>query len=135
MAGESTTGELNWLLDDLVARLGGTERAVVLSSDGLLIGRSNTLDTEDAEHLSALCSGLQSLARATGKQFDGGAVHQTMVEMEHGVLLVTEAGTGACLALLAAADADLGMLAYEMNLLVKQVGGVLSAHPRTADGS
>ena len=41
-------------------------------------------------------------------------------------LLVTAAGPGACLAVLADADADLGMVAYEMNLLVQQVGGRLS---------
>ena len=57
-------------------------------------------------------------------------MQQTVVELEDGYLVVTEAGAGACLALLASAYADLGMVAYEMNVIVQQVGGSLSASPR-----
>jgi predicted regulator of Ras-like GTPase activity (Roadblock/LC7/MglB family) len=121
---------LNWLLDDLVNRLAGAERAVVLSADGLLLGRSQQLQREDAEHLSAMSSAFRSLARSVGDQFGKGLVHQTVVELEYGFLVVTEAGEGACLALLASVTADLGMVAYEMNVLVQQVGTELSAAPR-----
>ncbi|MFI5609060.1 roadblock/LC7 domain-containing protein [Amycolatopsis sp. NPDC051903] len=122
--------ELDWLLDDLVKRVAGAERAVVLSSDGLLIGRTSNLSEEDGEHLSAVASAFQSLARGTGRHFGGGNVRQTMVEMDHAFLFVTAAGRGACLALLADADADMGLVAYEMNLMVKRVGAVLTAAPR-----
>ncbi|WP_326565634.1 roadblock/LC7 domain-containing protein [Amycolatopsis rhabdoformis] len=122
--------ELDWLLDDLVKRVAGAERAVVLSSDGLLIGRSGNLSEEDGEHLSAVASAFQSLARGTGRHFGGGNVRQTMVEMDHAFLFVIAAGRGACLALLASADADMGLVAYEMNLMVKRVGAVLTAAPR-----
>ena len=89
--------ELDWLLDDLVQRVAGADRAVVLSSDGLLIGRSGNLSEADAEHLSAVASAFQSLARGTGRHFGGGNVRQTI---------------------------------YEMNLMVKRVGAVLTAAPR-----
>jgi predicted regulator of Ras-like GTPase activity (Roadblock/LC7/MglB family) len=65
-----------------------------------------------------------------GSTFSKGAVRQTVVELEYGYLMVTEAGAGACLALLASGHADLGMMAYEMNVIVQQVGGSLSASPR-----
>jgi predicted regulator of Ras-like GTPase activity (Roadblock/LC7/MglB family) len=123
---------LDWLLDDLLGRLPGAERAIVLSTDGLLIGRSSSLLRDDAEHLSAVASGLQSLARGAGRHFDGGPVRQTIIEMERSFLIVTAAGLGACLAVLAEADADLGLLAYEMNLMVKRVGAYLSPKPRSA---
>lgn len=126
--------ELDWLLDDLVKRVAGADRAVVLSSDGLLIGRSGNLSEEDAEHLSAVASAFQSLARGTGRHFGGGNVRQTMVEMDHAFLFVTAAGRGACLALLAREDADMGLGAYEMNLMVKRVGQVLTSAPRTGAG-
>lgn len=129
-APEAKGYRLNWLLDDLVNRLAGAERAVVLSADGLLLGRSQRLEREDAEHLSAMASAFRSLARSVGDQFDKGLVHQTVVELEYGCLVVTEAGEGACLALLVSANADLGMVAYEMNVLVQQVGAELSAAPR-----
>ena len=122
--------ELNWLLNDLVRRLAGAENAVVLSGDGLLLGRSSALDRENAEHLAAMASAFQSLSRGVGTQFGKGGVQQTVVELEGGYLVVTEAGAGACLALLASARADLGMIAYELNVIVSQVGGALSASPR-----
>jgi predicted regulator of Ras-like GTPase activity (Roadblock/LC7/MglB family) len=126
----ANASELNWLLDDLVSRVVGAERAVVLSADGLLVGKSRELSREDGEHLSAMSSAFQSLARGVGRHFGGGQVRQTVVELEHSFLVVTAAGQGACLALLTSATADLGMVAYEMNLLVKQVGSVLIASPR-----
>jgi predicted regulator of Ras-like GTPase activity (Roadblock/LC7/MglB family) len=123
-------GSLDWLLDDLLRRLPAAQRAIVLSADGLLIGRSSNLAREDGDHLSAVASGLQSLARGAGRHFGGGAVRQTLVEMENAFLVVTAAGAGSCLAVLAEAEADLGLLAYEMNLLVKRVGTYLSTQPR-----
>lgn len=127
----ANTKALNWLLDDLVKRLVGAEQAVVLSADGLLMGRSETLDRESAEHLAAMSSSFRSLSRGVSTQFDKGPVQQTVVELEFGYLVVTEAGEGACLALLASVDADLGMVAYEMNVMVRQVGDAMSAGPRT----
>lgn len=128
--GAAGAGQLNWLLDDLVGRLAGAEQAVVLSADGLPLARSAALDREDAEHLAAMASAFQSLSRGVGAQFGKGAVQQTVVELEYGYLVVTEAGDGACLALLASLRADLGMVAYEMNVMVRQVGSSLSARPR-----
>ncbi|GAB2525630.1 roadblock/LC7 domain-containing protein [Nocardiopsis aegyptia] len=123
---------LDWLLDDLVDRVVGAAHAIVLSSDGLLLGGSRGLSSQDAEHLSAVASAFQSLARGTGRHFGGGEVRQTVVEMEHSYLFVTAAGTGACLAVLATEDADVGLVAYEMNLRVKRVGQFLTAAPRRA---
>lgn len=128
----STTGELNWLLDSLVGRVAQVRSAVVLSSDGLRIASSQGLGREDAEHLAAVAASFQSLARGAGRQFEGGAVRQTIVEMESAFLFVTAAGQGACLAVLAGSDADVGVIAYEMAMLVTRVGRHLSANPRTA---
>lgn len=123
-------GGLNWLLDELVRRLAGAEKAVAVSDDGLLLGRSASVDRESAEHLAAMASAFQSLSRGVGTTFSKGPVQQVVVELQHGYLLVTEGGEGACLALLSSADADLGMVAYEMNVIVQQVGSTLSAGPR-----
>ncbi|GLU48143.1 roadblock/LC7 domain-containing protein [Nocardiopsis ansamitocini] len=131
----NATGDLNWLLDDLADRVVGADHAVVLSADGLLIGRSRALSTEDAEHLSAVASAFQSLARGTGRQFGGGSVRQTVVEMEHAYLFVTAAGEGACLAVLASEAADVGLVAYEMNTRIKRVGQFLSSAPRFPETS
>jgi predicted regulator of Ras-like GTPase activity (Roadblock/LC7/MglB family) len=127
-----SAGELNWLLDSLVNQVTQVHQAVVLSSDGLLVGASTGLTRENAEHLSAVAASFQSLARSAGRQFGGGAVRQTIVEMDHAFLFVTAAGSGACLAVLAGSDADVGLIAYEMAMLVKRVGQHMSTLPRSA---
>jgi predicted regulator of Ras-like GTPase activity (Roadblock/LC7/MglB family) len=123
-------GELDWLLDDLVTRVAQVDKAVILSRDGLAIGASARLSREDAEHLSAVAAGIQSLARGVGQQFGGGRPRQTVVELESAFLFVTAAGEGSCLAVLAADGADAGLIAYEMAVLVKRVGEHLSVRTR-----
>lgn len=125
--------DLQWLLDDLIRRVVGIDRVVVLSTDGLLVARSTSLGPEDADHLSAVSSAFHSLARGAARQFDGGPVHQIVVEMDRSFLFVSAAGPGACLAVLASANADIGSIAYEMSLLVKRVGPVFSTGPRSTD--
>ncbi|WP_109524568.1 roadblock/LC7 domain-containing protein [Nocardia aurea] len=123
--------ELDWLLNGLVGRIPGAEHAVVLSADGLALASSSGLDREGAEHLAAMASALHSLGRGVGTRFGKGSLHQSVTELEHGFFVVTEAGHGACLALLAEIDTDLGLIAYQMNVMVSQVRDQLSASPRT----
>ncbi|MEU5581922.1 roadblock/LC7 domain-containing protein [Streptomyces huasconensis] len=124
-------GELNWLLDDLVQRVAGIRKALVLSGDGLPTGMSKNLTREDSEHLAAVASGFHSLAKGVGRHFEAGRVRQTVVELDDAFLFVTAAGDGSCLAVLAEADSDVGLVAYEMTLLVKRVGVHLGTAPRT----
>ncbi|MEU5437540.1 roadblock/LC7 domain-containing protein [Streptomyces sp. NPDC020719] len=123
-------GELDWLLDDLVVRVGEVRHAVVLSNDGLAVGASTGLGREDAEHLAAVASGFHSLAKGAGRHFHTGGVRQTMVEMDEGFLFVAAAGDGSCLAVLTALTSDIGLIAYEMARLVKRVGEHLHTPPR-----
>ncbi|GAA3649898.1 roadblock/LC7 domain-containing protein [Streptomyces iranensis] len=124
--------DLNWMLDDLVRRVPGTRHVLVLSADGLVIAHSRELVREDAEHMSAIASGVQSLAGGFGRRFSGGPVRQTIVELENLFLFVSGAGKGACLAILGGSEIDVGLVAYEMNLIVKRVGDYLAAAPRQA---
>ncbi|MCX4098006.1 roadblock/LC7 domain-containing protein [Nocardia sp. alder85J] len=126
----SNSGDLNWLLDDLVARLAGVRFAVVHSADGLVLGRCTSLSREDAEHFAAMSSTLYGLARSAGNRFDGGGVRQAVIELDRAVLFVTSAGKNACIALSAAATANVGMVAYEMNLTGARVGPHLGTGTR-----
>ncbi|WP_018348444.1 roadblock/LC7 domain-containing protein [Longispora albida] len=127
----SAVRDLTWLLDDLVDRVAHARQAVVLSADGLLIAASSGLEREDADHLSAVAAGFQSLARGAGRHFGGGSVRQTIIEMDSAFLFVTAAGHGACLAVLGTEDADIGLIAYEMAMLVARVGQYLATTSRT----
>jgi predicted regulator of Ras-like GTPase activity (Roadblock/LC7/MglB family) len=128
----SSTSAFNWLLNDLVDRVPSVQRAVVLSVDGLQMGASHGLTQEDAEHLSAVAAGFQGLARGAARHFGGGPVRQTIIEMESAFLFVSAAGRGACLAVLTDADADIGLVAYEMAMLVTRVGQNMASMPRNA---
>ena len=122
--------QLSCLLDDLGDRVEYFQRAVILSRDGLAVAASRDLSREDAEHLSALAAGVQSLARGAGEHFGVGEVRQTIIELDQAFLFVTAAGHGSCLAVLCSSSADAGLMAYEMAMLVKRAGPHLAAHPR-----
>ncbi|GAA3746406.1 roadblock/LC7 domain-containing protein [Salinactinospora qingdaonensis] len=131
MTSRSTApGELSWLLDDLLTRADGTHHAIVLSTDGLLMASSSQLERPAAEHLGAIASGLHSLASGASQQFEAGNIRQSIIEMDKAFLFVAAAGEGACLALVAEAECDVGLVAYEMNKVIQRVGQYLSAPPR-----
>jgi predicted regulator of Ras-like GTPase activity (Roadblock/LC7/MglB family) len=130
MAQTDTTGQLSWLLDNLVDQVEHVQQALILSRDGLVVAASRGLTSADSEHLSALAAGLQSLARGTGRHFHAGEVRQTIIEMESAFLFVIAAGQGTCLAVLTSADANVGLIAYEMAMLIRRMGKYLAAEPR-----
>ena len=132
MAQTDTTGQLSWLLDNLVDQVEHVQQALILSRDGLVVAASRGLTPEDSEHLSALAAGLQSLARGTGRHFGAGEVRQTIIEMESAFMFVMTAGPGTCLAVIASADVNLSVMAYEMAMLVRRMGAYLTAAPRPA---
>src|ERR1019366_5380746 len=75
-------------------------------------------------------SGLTSLTQGAARVFEGGAVTQTVVEMQRGLLIVMAISDGSSLAAVAAADCDMGLVAYEMALLVERVGSALTPEVR-----
>lgn len=131
--------DLGWLLDEMVKRVAGIQQAAVVSTDGMVVARSAQLSKDESDQLAAMACALQSLAKGVGQQFAKGRVRQLVVDLEQGFLLVTAAGENACLAVLTAAGVDLGLVAYEMNRIVQQVGPYLGTDQRgpgmaTADG-
>ena len=130
---KSSGEQLGWLLDKLVSQVANVRQALVLSRDGLVVAKSQNMSREQGEHLSALAAGVQSLARGAGQQVGGGEVRQTIIEMDSAFMFVMAAGQGTCLAVLASADANLGVMAYEMAMLVRRMGIYLTAAPRPAD--
>ena len=133
MAQTDTTGQLSWLLDNLVNQVEHVQQALILSRDGLVVAASRGLTSEDSEHLSALAAGIQSLARGTGRHFRAGEVRQTIIEMEFAFLFVIAAGKGTCLAVLTSAEPNVGLVAYEMAMLIRRMGKYLAAEPRFPD--
>nr|WP_198318738.1 roadblock/LC7 domain-containing protein [Pseudofrankia inefficax] len=124
--------ELDWLLENLLERTPGARHALVLSRDGLKLCRTAGLSVDQADQLSAIASGIQSLAHGASAEFgDGtGGVRQSMTEFHGGLLFIVEAGEGAHLAVIAAEEADAGVIGHNMNELVEQIGEYLSTPAR-----
>ncbi|RJQ82570.1 roadblock/LC7 domain-containing protein [Pseudonocardiaceae bacterium YIM PH 21723] len=123
-------GTFGWLITDFVRRVPGAAHAVVVSADGLLLASSRGLPRDRAEQLSAVSSGLVSLTKGAARCFEAGEVAQTVVEMERGYLFLMSISDGSCLAVLAAPNCDIGLVAYEMTLLVERVGQQLTPELR-----
>jgi uncharacterized protein len=120
-----------WLLTNFVDRVAGVSYAVVVSSDGLLLTSSAGLPRDRADQLAAVASGMSSLTRGAARVFGAGEVVQTIVEMRLGCMLLMAIADGSCLAVLASPDCDLGLVAYEMTLLVDRAGELLTPELRT----
>jgi predicted regulator of Ras-like GTPase activity (Roadblock/LC7/MglB family) len=88
------------------------------------------MSREQGDRLSALAAGVQSLARGAGQQVGGGEVRQIVIEMDSAFMFVMAAGQGTCLAVLASAEANVGVIAYEMAMLVRRLGVHLGTAPR-----
>jgi len=130
----SSVQDLNWLITNFVERVPAVAHAIVVSADGLPLAFSEGFPPDRADQLAAIASGLASLTQGAARVFQAGAVLQTVVEMEGGLLLVMAISNGSSLAVLAAADCDMGLVAYEMTLLVERVGRALTPEPRSGFG-
>src|SRR5579859_295494 len=122
--------DLNWLVTNFVERVPSVAHAIVVSSDGLPMAYSQGFPPERVDQLAAVTSGLTSLTQGASRVFEGGAVSQTVVEMQRGLLIVMAISDGSSLAVLAAADCDMGLVAYEMALMVERVGSALTPEMR-----
>lgn len=121
---------VNWLLTNFVDRVPGVSEAVVVSADGLPMAVSRGLDRDAADRFAAVASGLIGLAYGAAGRFGGGQVTQIIIEMEHAFLFVTGISDGSCLAVVADAHCDVGLVGYEMAVLVERCGAVLTPELR-----
>jgi len=122
----SEASDLNWLVGNLAKRTPGVAHAMVVSADGRPVAVSERLDRPKADQLAAIASGLASLTQGGARCIDGGLVTQTVVEMDRGLLLVMAISDGSCLTVLAGSPCDVGVVAYEMTMLVSRAGDVLT---------
>ncbi|MEM9036921.1 MAG: roadblock/LC7 domain-containing protein [Actinomycetota bacterium] len=118
--------KFDWLMSNFVHKTAGVVEAVGVSSDGLLIAMSEGLERASAEQLAAIVSGLVSLGHGASRCFDMNRLEQVVVEMDGGFLLVAAISDGSVLGVLSRRDCDLGLVGYEMTLLVERAGSLLT---------
>jgi hypothetical protein len=101
-----------------------------VSSDGLLIARSNTLDRGQSGRLCAIISGCASLAKAADSALGAGGVERVIIAMQRGFLFVSAIADGSCLGVVASRDCDVGSVVYQTTDLVARVGVLLTPQLR-----
>ena len=116
----------NWLLSNFVETTAGVTDAVAVSSDGLLMATSSSLERAGAEQLAAIIAGMTSLAESTARCFALGNLDQVIIAMQEGYLFVSSVSDGSSLGVVADRRCDVGLVGYQMQLLVQRAGAALS---------
>ena len=127
----SARGELNWLLEHLITTVDRVRQAVILSPDGLTMGNFARAEPGGGRPPGRPGGRRAEPGPGAGQRFAGGEVRQIIIEMDAALLFITAAVGGTCLAVLADPEADAGLIAYEMAMLVKRVGQHMVANPRS----
>ncbi len=115
-----------WLLDSYVRTVPRTRHALAVSADGLLMAMSTELDRTSGDQMAAIVAGLASLTRGSARHLRAGEVRQAIVEMDTAFLVLMSISDGSLLAVVAEADADIGLVGYEMAMLVTRAESTLT---------
>jgi predicted regulator of Ras-like GTPase activity (Roadblock/LC7/MglB family) len=121
---EATT--FGWLLDNFVRTVPGSRHTLVVSADGLLMAMSEKLDRTSGDQLAAIVSGMSSLTRGAARQLGGGNVRQAIIEMDNGFLFLMNISNGSVLSVVAESNCDVGLIGYEMAMLVSRTEATLT---------
>jgi predicted regulator of Ras-like GTPase activity (Roadblock/LC7/MglB family) len=116
----------SWLLGNFVKSVPGVRHTLVVSADGLLMAMSDQVDRTQGDQLAAIVSGLSSLTRGAARQLAAGQVRQAIVEMDELFLFTTSISDGSVLAVVAEATCDVGLVGYEMTLLVTRAEATMT---------
>jgi len=116
----------SWLLGNFVKSVPGVQHTLVVSADGLLMAMSDGVERTQGDQMAAIVSGLSSLTRGAARQLGGGEVRQAIVEMNHMFLFTTSISDGSVLAVVADATCDVGLVGYEMTLLVTRAEATMT---------
>lgn len=149
----TTSGQrdnMAWLLREFASGTSGVTHAVLLSRDGLQLLDSD-VDKDWADELSAGLSGVASLAaNITGPSHQKRPARQVVIEREDCLLFVQSAGRSGAfdngpgdargevdtiLAVIAATDADAGLVGFEMGRLVGRFAQYMRVPVRVGTGT
>jgi uncharacterized protein len=118
--------EFNWLLDTFVSSSAGVCDAIAVSSDGLLMAQSDTLDSRGAHQVAAIVSALVSLGASASRFLGFGPVEQIIVAMDAGLLYVTAMGDAGCLGAITDPAFDMDDVGYQMGRFVERAIDMLT---------
>jgi predicted regulator of Ras-like GTPase activity (Roadblock/LC7/MglB family) len=116
----------SWLLDNFVKSVPDVRHTLVVSADGLLMAMSDDLDRTQGDQMSAIVAGMSSLTQGAARQLGAGEVRQAIIEMDAMFMFLMNISDGSVLAVVADASCDVGMVGYEMAMLVSRTEATLT---------
>ncbi len=116
----------SWLLDNFVKSVPDVRHTLVVSADGLLMAMSDELDRTSGDQLAAIVSGMSALTGGAARQLGGGEVRQAIIEMDSMFMFLMNISDGSVLSVVASATCDVGLIGYEMALLVSRTESTLT---------
>ncbi len=122
----SEAANFGWLLDNFVKTVPGTRHTLVVSADGLLMAMSENLDRTSGDQMAAIVAGMSSLTRGAARQLRAGDVRQAIVEMDELFVFLMSVSNGSVLAVVADSSCDVGLIGYEMAMLVSRTETTLT---------
>ncbi|MBX9246540.1 roadblock/LC7 domain-containing protein [Actinotalea ferrariae] len=122
----SEAANFGWLLDNFVKTVPGTRHTLVVSADGLLMAMSENLDRTSGDQMAAIVAGMSSLTRGAARQLHAGDVRQAIIEMDELFVFLMSVSNGSVLAVVADATCDVGLIGYEMAMLVSRTETTLT---------
>ncbi len=124
MTQSAGTEALTHILANLHGDVKDIEGSLVISRDGLTMAAHGL--SFDIDSAGAVCTELYGRGCALANELQRGQVDEVLLKTERGYVLVVPAGEELYLALLARADANLGLLFLEIHRTAEAVAATLT---------
>jgi len=124
------TSALKSVLHELNASSSDIEASACVSSDGFNMA-SVLSEGIDPDRYSAMCASLLALANRAAQEIQRGNLKLVLVEGEHGVMLLVQAGQNAILALAAKPSGNLGFIFMNAKKFSQKLLSTLNNFPES----
>lgn len=108
-----------------LVKVEGIGTAVVVSRDGFVIEGASNGNSLDMDAVGAVVSAGIGASEVMGNELHVGAIQQSMVEYDSGIIVATLLGNLATLAIVADLKANLGNVRYQVKKRVSTIASLL----------
>lgn len=122
----SDSDQFGWLLSRFTRATAGVVQTVAVSADGRLVAAADGMTHSDARRLAGFTTAMLNLAEAGGEACAAGAVEKVIVDLNQGYLFINAINPHCLLGIVAGGGTDLAELAYDITVLINQVGSVVT---------
>jgi uncharacterized protein len=123
-SGMTRLDELNRILRKLQTDSPGIEASALISEDGLMIARAESVNMEETR-VAGMTATLLNLGTRAAVELSRGAVQEVIVRGEHGYVVVISAGRGTLLLTVTNESSKLGLVFFDMREAIRALQQVL----------